>query len=169
MRTERLMAASGDDAGHSLGSIRAKFNEQDMPASELGSMSSGEQPMRRTSDSRDISIPEPDADRGPSWGFVPIVVGSGSSAAPFGPASNSGAQPMGISAFKNATGSARRLEKRDAAPPNAEHQQADDIQIHIGRIEVLAVTQPASRPAPPQARKGLSLDEYLRRRNGRVG
>jgi len=48
-------------------------------------------------------------------------------------------------------------------------QQADDIQIHIGRIEVVAVPQAAPRSAAAPARKGLSLDEYLSRRNGRAG
>jgi hypothetical protein len=45
--------------------------------------------------------------------------------------------------------------------------QSDDIQIHIGRIEVTAVAQPAPRPAAAPARKAMSLDEYLgRRRRG---
>lgn len=45
--------------------------------------------------------------------------------------------------------------------------QAEEIQIHIGRIEVLAVPQAVPRPAAAPARKGLNLDEYLSRRNGR--
>jgi hypothetical protein len=51
------------------------------------------------------------------------------------------------------------------SPPS---RPADDIQIHIGRIEVTAV-QPAparAAPAKPQ-RRAPSLDEYLRRRDGR--
>jgi hypothetical protein len=47
--------------------------------------------------------------------------------------------------------------------------QGEDIQIHIGRIEVVAVPQAAPRPAAAPARKGMSLDEYLSRRNGRAG
>jgi hypothetical protein len=45
-------------------------------------------------------------------------------------------------------------------------RQADDIQIHIGRIEVVAVQPPVPRPlkAPDRA---LSLDEYLNRRDRR--
>jgi len=52
----------------------------------------------------------------------------------------------------------------------AETPHTDDIQIHIGRVEVIAVQQQEVRrqPAPP-ARKGLSLDDYLSRRNGRLG
>jgi hypothetical protein len=48
-------------------------------------------------------------------------------------------------------------------------READDIQIHIGRIEVLAIP-----PAPPVARpaksphKASSLDDYLKRRDQRT-
>jgi hypothetical protein len=45
--------------------------------------------------------------------------------------------------------------------------EPDEIHIHIGRIEVAAIAPPAPRPAP--VRKSLSLDEYLRRGNGRQG
>lgn len=47
-------------------------------------------------------------------------------------------------------------------------RQTDEIQIHIGRIEVTAI-----RPPPPRAPKGrdkeISLDAYLKRRDGRTG
>jgi hypothetical protein len=43
----------------------------------------------------------------------------------------------------------------------------DEIQIHIGRIEVTAVPPPARRPVKPQ-RHEISLDAYLKRRDGRA-
>jgi len=46
-------------------------------------------------------------------------------------------------------------------------RQADDIQIHIGRIEVTAVRS-AAPPAPKAPDRSLSLDAYLNRRNGRA-
>ena len=52
------------------------------------------------------------------------------------------------------------------APTHAE-REPDEIQIHIGRIEVTAVQPPAPRaPKPPD--KAISLDAYLERRNGRA-
>jgi hypothetical protein len=46
-------------------------------------------------------------------------------------------------------------------------REPDEIQIHIGRIEVTAV-QPAPAPTPARlSRKTPSLDEYLRRRDRR--
>jgi len=46
-------------------------------------------------------------------------------------------------------------------------RDAEDIQIHIGRIEVTAVPPAPARPVVQPARKSLRLDEYLRR--GREG
>ncbi|MCY1273847.1 hypothetical protein D9M70_224610 [compost metagenome] len=46
-------------------------------------------------------------------------------------------------------------------------REPDEVHIHIGRIEVTALQEPA--PARREARKGpppLSLDDYLARRNG---
>ena len=59
-----------------------------------------------------------------------------------------------------------------ARPPVAQPQTpspvrsgGDDIQIHIGRVEVIAVPQQAAHPAP--ARRGPSLEEYLQGRDRR--
>ncbi len=47
----------------------------------------------------------------------------------------------------------------------ASQKEPDEIQIHIGRIEVTAVQVPAPISAPPKLRHpGPSLDEYLQRR-----
>jgi hypothetical protein len=65
----------------------------------------------------------------------------------------------------------RRIERRGI--PVASHAVAPpapepDIQIHIGRIEVLAVP-PAQRPAPaPPARKAMDLGAYLKRSDART-
>lgn len=48
-------------------------------------------------------------------------------------------------------------------------READEIHIHIGRIEVAAIAQAAPRPAAAAARRSLNLDEYLRRGSGRPG
>jgi hypothetical protein len=46
-------------------------------------------------------------------------------------------------------------------------REPDSIEIHIGRIEVLAAQpQPAQRPPAQPARKSLDLGEYLRRGGG---
>jgi hypothetical protein len=53
-------------------------------------------------------------------------------------------------------------KRQDPRPPPAER---DEIEIHIGRIEVTAV-QAAPPPPPTPRRHAPSLDDYLRRRNG---
>jgi hypothetical protein len=59
------------------------------------------------------------------------------------------------------------LEKADRAKvaraPRQPEREPDEIEIHIGRIEVTAVAQAAPRPAAAPARKSISLDEYLKR------
>ncbi len=49
-----------------------------------------------------------------------------------------------------------------------ETREADEITIHIGRVEVAAVMQPVMRPVTAPARRAMSLDEYLKRGNGRA-
>lgn len=53
-----------------------------------------------------------------------------------------------------------------SSPPRAgAEREPGEIEIHIGRIEVTAVTGPAASPPPLKpARKAPSLDEYLQRR-----
>lgn len=64
---------------------------------------------------------------------------------------------------------ARGQQSPVSQPSRPAQPQPEEIQVHIGRIEVLAVPQTAPRQAAAPARKGLSLDEYLSRRNGRSG
>lgn len=47
-------------------------------------------------------------------------------------------------------------------------REPDEIQIHIGRIEVTAVPQAPAPTATKPLRKGLNLEEYLRRSARRV-
>ena len=59
----------------------------------------------------------------------------------------------------------RNLEP--SSPRQAEHEP-DEIQIHIGRIEVTAVQQAPARAPLKTLHKGQSLDEYLKRRDRRA-
>jgi len=45
-------------------------------------------------------------------------------------------------------------------------QEPDEIQIHIGRIEIAAILPPPVSPPTPRVRKSIKLDEYLRRGGG---
>jgi hypothetical protein len=56
----------------------------------------------------------------------------------------------------------RDLSGRSATPT----REPDEIQIHIGRIEVTAVPPAPVRPAPRPANKSLDLGAYLKRRDG---
>jgi len=68
------------------------------------------------------------------------------------------------------TSAAIRTSRAEAARRSQPAQrEADEIHIHIGHIEVAAITQQAPRPATAAARRSLNLDDYLRRGNGRQG
>jgi hypothetical protein len=91
---------------------------------------------------------------------------------PYRPLVAEGLRPTEARAFQNwssLTSEGRRIDKADLPRPVARpEREADEIQIHIGRIEVTAVQPlpagPAAspRPAAPPVRKSLRLDEYLR-------
>jgi hypothetical protein len=64
---------------------------------------------------------------------------------------------------------ATRKDQKDFPRRNAtERLEQDEIQIHIGRIEVTALPRTVARPAAPPTRKSLNLDEYLKRGRGRA-
>ena len=72
--------------------------------------------------------------------------------------------------FRSGSQLAPQIAHRPGSPsrPAPSVREADEIQIHIGRIEVTAVPPPAPRPTAPPARKALNLEEYLERGRGRA-
>jgi hypothetical protein len=70
---------------------------------------------------------------------------------------------------KPAIPGARKETNRNSSPwTKPPEREPDEIQIHIGRIEVTAVPPPPARPAAKPTRTTLSLDDYLKRRHGRT-
>jgi hypothetical protein len=59
-------------------------------------------------------------------------------------------------------------DRNFARPARSSQREADDIQIHIGRIEVTAMAPAPERPAAAPRRKSPSLDDYLKRGRGRA-
>lgn len=55
---------------------------------------------------------------------------------------------------------------RQTAQHAVASREPDEIQIHIGRIEVTAVPPAPVRPAARTERKSINLDEYLKQRRG---
>lgn len=76
-----------------------------------------------------------------------------------------------LKAAKEVTGALAGSHRFTNLAQHIEHpvSEPDEIHIHIGRVEVAAISQPgAVRPAPtPPARKAIRLEDYLRRANGR--
>ncbi len=100
-----------------------------------------------------------------------------------------GEQSVTVARDRNATPTLGELTPRDAAPtvasavqawPAARHQtiprhqaahprrtEEPEVQVHIGRIEVLAVQPPAPTVPAPRRERTTSLADYLAGRNGR--
>ena len=87
--------------------------------------------------------------------------------APYAPFVTEGSGPTEAKVFRNSralASDARRPLKMDWPGNEARPgREADEIQIHIGRIEVTAVPPAPARPAAQPVRKSLRLDEYLKR------
>lgn len=60
-----------------------------------------------------------------------------------------------------------KQDKRKPAASRAAEREPDEIQIHIGRIEISAVPQAPAITVVKAARKSSSLEEYLQRRDRR--
>ena len=90
--------------------------------------------------------------------FVPMVAAESRPPAPPGGNAAAPAEPPRLAGQRERNGAA----KVPAAP-----REPDEINIHIGRIEVTAAQPPPLRPAPKAQRKAPSLDDYLRRHGGR--
>jgi hypothetical protein len=67
-----------------------------------------------------------------------------------------------VQSLRVATPSRVDPARRASTPWN----EPDEIHIHIGKIEVAAVAPPPPRAAVSSPRKGINLDEYLRRGSG---
>jgi len=112
----------------------------------------------------------------PAWSFAPLVSevgdeGDRKPAVPAGEARSAIAArrdppfPESRTVPGRGPGSAARNARGQRAP----QPQTNEIQIHIGRVEVIAMHPPAPRAVPAPVRRSQSLDEYLRRSNGRAG
>lgn len=95
-------------------------------------------------------------------GFSPVIID------PREPPSSDGANRPPPRVDAPAKIEQRMAPRGDASPlvPSPALSRTDEIQIHIGRIEVIAVSQPEPRRPASRPRKSVSLDEYLNRRNG---
>jgi hypothetical protein len=65
---------------------------------------------------------------------------------------------------------AAHSERADASARLAREEPRESVQIHIGRLEVVAIAEPAQRKPPKSdAPKYMSLNAHLARRSGRAG
>jgi hypothetical protein len=128
-------------------SERASFQPLIMPAANQDSTVEGKRETDAWADSR------PDAYR-PKPIFTPLVM------------LPSRRQPHPEIA-EPCTHAAAPCRATERLPLRVEHSQ-DDVQIHIGRIEVTAVQQAPARMPSKTPRKAQNLDEYLKHRDRRV-
>jgi hypothetical protein len=121
------------------------------PQSDIGTAQTGAN--ERGDDDRDSHRRQASSERV----FVPLLASVTSANEP---APSRVARPPAVAARR-----APRLiqgERSAASEPN-------EVQIHIGRIEVTAIAQaPARAPVAAPRRSGMSLDDYLKQRNGRA-
>jgi hypothetical protein len=69
-------------------------------------------------------------------------------------------------AASNAEKTIPQLAPRQKA---TQSNSSEEVQIHIGRIEVIAVAPPGAAAPPTSRSRSTSLDDYLRRRKGGAG
>lgn len=81
------------------------------------------------------------------------------------PAQEDPTVPLGSGQSNSLIDDTSKIRKEDFSRAIGRELAADEIQIHIGRIEVTAAPPPPVPPARP-VRKSLNLDEYLKRGRG---
>ncbi len=149
---------------------RAAMHQQDAESSRLVSAREAAGASESTAASPAPASAAPRRDATPSrvWIYEPIIAEVVNAALP------SSADSQAVSAEKRdppavpARLSPRPAFSLAAAARRAPAPRPEDIQIHIGRIEVIAVPPAAPRAVPAPVRKGLTLDEYLSGSNGRA-
>jgi len=83
-------------------------------------------------------------------------------------ASNREVRLQPVAAMLPAAAVARREAAQQQRPQSgAASRGSEEIQIHIGRIEVIAIPQQAQRAAPAKTQRGESLEAYLKRHERR--
>jgi hypothetical protein len=112
--------------------------------------------------------------RGSAVGAQPDVLSEefdrGGRGSPSEPASNTAQRVLRETSLPSHVINAVTKAKPDPFTRSAQaEREPDKVEIHIGRIEVTAVSQETPRPAAPRTRKSLDLGEYLKRRDGRIG
>jgi len=86
----------------------------------------------------------------------------------YSPLVQSGFAPRFAGTQTVANSSSFRGHETRATTGRSANSEPDEIQIHIGRIEVTAVPHTAPRTASKPARKGKTLEEYLKGRDRRA-
>jgi hypothetical protein len=69
--------------------------------------------------------------------------------------------------FARASGAGRVSASPQPGQRDEASRGAQDIEIHIGRIEVIAVAQQPQRAAPARTQRGETLEAYLKRHDRR--
>jgi hypothetical protein len=88
--------------------------------------------------------------------------------------SHAGATPAGATTPIETARGAHARQRHSARPETNSHAagaaETPDVHIHIGRVELTALAAPAAprRKPPASTASPMSLDEYLRRRDGRA-
>ena len=148
---------------------------------ELRKRTEGGGESARSADARSGDARSGDASSAGAWKFEPLVAEAGGEVAGQGVSESArsgdtagflhpardGAPVDGARGVSRLRSAAQIAAGRRTAQPQAE-QRGDEIQIHIGRVEVIAMPAVAPRAAPAPARKSQTLDEYLRQGRGRA-
>ncbi len=72
-----------------------------------------------------------------------------------------------VAAMLPAAVARRETTQQQRPQSDAASRGSEEIQIHIGRIEVIAIPQQAQRAAPAKTQRGESLEAYLKRHERR--